>query len=96
MKTIKISTDEAKELIHDYRNQIFTCKFVKKDGSHRIMNARLGVKKGVKGVGLNYNPDDYNHIIAYDLKNDGFRTININTLLYLRTNKKKYTIVQFS
>ena len=23
MKTIKISTDEAKELIHDYKNQIF-------------------------------------------------------------------------
>ena len=93
MKTIKISTDEAKELIHDYKNQIFTCKFIKKDGSHRIMNARLGVKKGVKGVGLNYDPNDYNHIIAYDLKNQGFRTININTLLYLRTNKKKYTIV---
>lgn len=33
----------------------------------REMTCRLGVKKGVKGVGQSYNPDDYRLITVYDM-----------------------------
>ena len=51
-----ITTNEAKQLIYNNNCKIFSVEFIKKDGSHRLMNARLQVQKGVKGVGLRFNP----------------------------------------
>ena len=37
-----INKDQAKELIKDSKGLIFSATFTKKDGTHRIMNARTG------------------------------------------------------
>lgn len=60
--------------------KIFTVTFVKKDGSIREMNARLGVKKGVKGVGMSYDPIERGLLPVYDMQRDGFRMINCKTI----------------
>jgi hypothetical protein len=60
--------------------KIFTVTFVKKDGSVREMNARLGVKKGVKGVGMSYDPIERGLLPVYDMQKDGFRMINCKTI----------------
>ena len=44
----KITSETAKQIIHDTDGKIFSVSFTKKDGSHREMNARLGVKKHLK------------------------------------------------
>lgn len=41
----RINKERAKELIEKSNNKIFSAEFTKKDGTHRLMNARLGVKK---------------------------------------------------
>lgn len=71
---------EALKLLKSTRGRIFSAEFVKKDGSLRKINARLGVKKGVKGKGLAYNPADYGLMVVYDMQKKAFRTINIKTL----------------
>ena len=87
-----ITTNEAKELIYNNNCKIFSVEFIKKDGTHRLMNARLQVQKGVKGVGLKFNPDNYNLITAFDMQKGEFRMINCDTLISLSTNKQKYLI----
>jgi len=96
MKTI--TTDKAKELIRETNGQIFSSTFIKKDGTHRLMTARLKVTKGLKedAKPRPYEPSKYNLLCVYDMTKQGYRMININTLLTLTINKNKYTIEQVS
>ena len=65
--TERMSLEEFKEKTSN--GQIFSVDFIKRgDGSLRTMSARRGVKKGVKGVGLAYKPEDHNLLIVYDMQ----------------------------
>ena len=90
MKTINKTT--AKELIKDSKGLIFAATFTKKDGTHRLMNARTGKKYTPTGNKQPYKPSDYNLITVYDMKLQAFRMININTLTNLSINANKYLI----
>lgn len=59
--------------------KIMTVKFIKKDGSLRVMNCRLGVTKHLKGGTSTLNPDRF--ITVYDLKSEGYRAIDKETIL---------------
>ena len=59
--------------------KIMTVKFVKKDGSLRVMNCRLGVTKHLKGGNSTLNPDKF--ITVYDLKSEGYRAIDKESIL---------------
>ena len=92
MKTINKTT--AKELIKESKGKIFAATFTKKDGSHRLMNARL--KKYISKTGRKapYKAENYDLIPIYDMKSKGWRSLNLNTLLTLSINKQKYLIEQ--
>ena len=92
MNTKQITKEEAKKLILENRSSIFSVLFTKKDGSKRSMNARLDVKSKLKGGKLRYDPSDFNYIIAYDMRKNNYRTINVNTLERLKLNKQEYDI----
>jgi hypothetical protein len=81
---------EIKEVINLLGNKIFTVSFIKKDGTIRIMNARRGVKKGVKGVGMSYNPTEKDLIVVFDMQKESFRMINAKTILEIKADKKVY------
>ena len=93
MKTI--TTDRAKELIRETNGKIFSSTFVKKNGEHRLMTARLKVTKGLKenAKPQPYEPSKYNLLCVYDMTKQGYRMININTLLTLTINKTNYKII---
>ena len=99
MKNKNIKTKEVKVIdksklikIAINSNRIFRVDFItKKDSSNRIMICRGGVKKGVKGKGLNYDPKKYNNAIVFDMEKDDFRTIPIDKVHALIYNKTKYT-----
>jgi hypothetical protein len=59
--------------------KIMTVKFIKKDGSLRVMNCRLGVTKHLKGGTSTLNPDKF--ITVYDLKSEGYRAIDKESIL---------------
>lgn len=49
--------------------RIFTVDFVKRtDNTMRTMSCRRGVTKGVKGVGMSYDPQAKNLLTVYDMQ----------------------------
>ena len=95
-----ITQDKAKQLIKESNGQIFSSTFIKKDGTHRLLTARLGVKAGLKenAKPRPYDPSKYNLVCVYDMAlakqqiKSPYRMLNINTLLTLNINKTNYKI----
>ena len=87
-----INRTRAKELIKDSNGLIFSTTFTKKNGEHRLMNARL--KKYISKTGRKapYKAENYDLIPIYDMKSKGWRSLNLNTLITLSINKTKYII----
>jgi len=90
--TTTIDKTAAKELIKESKGLIFAATFTKKDGTHRIMNARLKKYISKTGRAAPYKAENYNLIPLYDMRKKAFRMLNINTLLTLSINKTKYII----
>jgi len=80
---------ETLEKIQTAENTFFHVEFIKKDGSLRKMNARLGVKKGVKGTGMAYNPIEKGLLPVYDIEKGSFRMINLKTVTKLVIKKEE-------
>lgn len=72
-------------------NKIFTVTFIKKDGTTRVMNARRGVKKGVTGVGLKYNPAEKGLVTVYDMQKRQFRSVNVDTITTIKSHGQTHT-----
>ena len=91
---IMINSKEAKHLLNKMKkdNRMFSLEFVKKDGTKRIMLARFNVKKGLTGKGQKYNPDDYDLLNVYDMNKEGYRSVPLNRLLWIRTKGKRYYV----
>ena len=88
-----ITTDKAKELISQSSGRIFSAIFIKKDNTHRLINARLGKHYKPKTDRKQpYRPSKYDLLPVYDMKIKSFRMLNFNTLLTLTLNKKAYKI----
>ena len=62
--------------------RMVTVTFVKKDGTLRTLNGRLGVKKHLKGGSSTLDPAKY--ITIYDVKAAGYRAVNRDTIKGLR------------
>ena len=89
----EITLDQAKQMILDTNGGFFTVTFIKKDGTPRVMNARLGVKKHLKGGELKYDARSMGLIPVYDMQSKGYRMVNSGTILSLNIGKKKYEVI---
>ncbi len=87
-----ITKEQAKQKIHNTMGQFFNVTFIKKDGSTRNMNCRLGVKKHLKGGSLPFDPAKYELIPVFCMKKNNYRMINIKTLQELTVNKETFKI----
>lgn len=86
---MKTEIEQFKQLVGV---KIFSVEFLKKDGTLRKMTCRFGVKKYLKGGELTYDANKKNYLIVYDLKEESYRTINLNTLQKLTFEGNEYTI----
>jgi hypothetical protein len=87
-----ITKAEAKQLIKDTKGKFFTVTFIKKDGTTRVMNARLGVKAYLKGGELPYDPEEKGLIPVYDVKTGDYRMVNVNTITKLKIGNNEYEV----
>lgn len=87
-----ITQEEAKRLIKATNGKFFTVTFIKKDGTERVMNARLGVEVYLKGGQLAYDAESKGLITVYDMKSKGYRMVNVNTIKYLKIGKNEYDV----
>ncbi len=89
---MQLSRYKTDEVIKATKGKIFSCSFVKKDGSIRKMVARLGVQKNLKG-GTNGTSYKNSLITVFDMLNKGYRMINLETLISLKINGNEYQII---
>lgn len=89
-----ITVELAKSAIENSNGKIFSVKFVKKDGTVRDMVCRLGVKKHIKGVGLNYSPEVYDLVVVFDMQKRSYRMINLSSIKTITINSKDYKVIQ--
>ena len=87
-----ISRPEAKQMIKDTKGKFFTVTFTKKDGTTRVMNARLGVKVYLKGGELPYDSEAKGLIPVYDVKTGDYRMINVDTITKLKIGNNEYEV----
>ena len=76
------------KIIEASNGRFFSVVFIKKDGTHRHMVARLGVKKHLKGGECTLDRAQY--IIAYDVENNGYRAINRDTIVSCKLDGVEY------
>lgn len=95
--TIKVSREELARIINQFKesgsSHLFSVQFIKKDNSIRKLVGRFHVQKGVKGVGLKYNPTNYGLINVFDINNDGFRMVNTETLMSASIDGFKFEVL---
>jgi WYL_2, Sm-like SH3 beta-barrel fold len=90
----KITLEQAEQLIKSTNGNFFTVTFQKKDGTMRTLTGRLGVTKDLKGVGMAYDPKEYDMLPVYEMNNKGYRMINLNTIAALKTDGTEYVIIE--
>lgn len=79
----KMSNKQKREILLTTKGKFFTASFIKQDGSERKMNCRMGVHKGLKG-GKNSHEKHDEYVTVYDMAARGYRTINLETLKYIK------------
>lgn len=67
------------ELSKELGSKFFDITFIKKDGTLRSINGRLGVKKGLHGWIRTTDPDEY--LIVWSMKDQGYRNIKLDKVL---------------
>ena len=94
---MQITLSEAVQKIEEAKEsgRVFGVTFVKRtDGSVREMNCRGGVKKGVTGQGMKYDPASKNLVTVFDMKKGEFRHINQDTITRVTMNGVTFTVVK--
>jgi hypothetical protein len=86
------SSKALASLLDQSNGKMLTVSFVKKDGSTRVLNGRLGVNKYIKGSSLKKNSDAY--ITVYDVQNKGYRSVSRDTIVAVRCNGIEAVAVQ--
>tara|TARA_R100000152_G_C6741283_1_gene165058 strand:+ start:52 stop:354 length:303 start_codon:yes stop_codon:yes gene_type:complete len=89
---ILIHRTKLESFIRSSNGKIFSCLFLKKDGTFRAMNCRLGVTKGIKGTGKPIHNSTNSYMTVYDMMKKNYRVINLDTLELLEMGGKLYHV----
>ena len=89
---MRIDTKDVVKVVNSSKGKFFSAVFIKKDGTPRTMNCRLGVKKYLKGGKLRFSPSKKGLIVVFDRDKKEYRMININTTQSLKVNGKEYHV----
>lgn len=84
----KLTRQELVEKVESSKGRILTVSFVKKDGSLRNLNGRLGVTTHLRGGNSTVDKDRF--ITIYDLKNDGYRVVNRETIYSVKIDHEEF------
>lgn len=78
----------ATEILKSTKGKFFSVTFVKKDGSIRVLNGRLGVKKYTHGGELKFDPEGKGLMVVFDVIKKGYRMINLGTVRKIKFKKE--------
>lgn len=66
------------KIVKATNGKFFTVVFIKKDGTERALNGRLGVTKHLKGGECTLDKEKF--LIVYDVVSKGYRAVNVDTI----------------
>ena len=84
------STVEMVKMVKSSQGRWFSCTFIKKDGSMRVMNGRIGCHKGIKGVGRKFQKE--NLVTVFDAQAKEYRMINVDTMLTFQCGNFSWSV----
>lgn len=96
---IVITRDEARQIVEREKSgKIFTVTYItrgsRKNPSHpRKMNCRTGVKKGVSGRGLKFDPKSHGLKSVFDVRAGGHRFVSLEQITKIKMKNKEYNVV---
>jgi len=89
---MEVSRLKVIKIIEQTQGKIFAVQFIKKDGTIRMMLARLGVKHNLKG-GNNGMSEKNSLITVWDMVANGYRMINLEMLISLKSSGREYKVI---
>lgn len=81
--TFNPTSRKLASLIEQSNGKFFNVTFVKKDGSIRTMNARLGVEKYLKGGKKTVSEQQF--VTVYEPATSSYKNINRDTIMAVRS-----------
>ncbi len=85
----------AEQYLRSTKGKWFSVLFTKRDGSKRLLNGRLGVRKHLRGGPQAYNPAEHNLLIAWDRHADGsggYRAVPLDRLIKVKVKGKWFRV----
>lgn len=89
----KLARVHVEKMVQASKGHYFGATFVKKDGSKRTVNARLGVKKYLKGGKNNVVKASNSYVTVFDRHKSAYITMNLATVTNLAVNGERYEVV---
>ena len=86
MQTTNTMADLVARDINRTNGKFFTVVFTKKDGTTRKMTCRTGVKKGINGNGLKFEPKEKGLRVVWAADAESYRMINLDTVKEIKFN----------
>ena len=76
-----MSNKVLRKMIESSGGKFINVEFVKKDGTHRKLNARMGVVKHLRG-GQSTTAHKSNLITVFDVQKNAYRSVNLDTVTH--------------
>ena len=91
---MKINLETAQKILADLTDgQIFSVDFIKRTtGEKRHMVCRKGVKKYLAGGIKKYSAKAKNLVTVYDVQKEGYRSINLDSIISMKMHKNSFVI----
>jgi hypothetical protein len=103
---LTVSNGVARSILKATNGQLFSVTFTKRTtGEERKIVGRTGVRKGVTGTGLRYNPANHDLLTLWDNgkvpnaqgeKSEGHKSVPMNDIKEVRAGGAKFRIASHS
>jgi len=93
METVPLNRLQVGRLIADQRGKFIGVTFFKQDGTLRNLCGRLGVHTSLSGGVNTVERPDRPYVTIFDVQNNGYRTVNLETVRSIRAGLASYSVV---
>ena len=93
MSQVISRTKVQHEVLDRVGNKFIGVTFTKKDGSTRKLNGRFKVTKYLKGGTNRVVSNSNSYLSIYDVKSEGYRTINLDTVIEIKALNEVYHVI---
>jgi len=87
-----LSKEELRQSIKSVGGRIFSCNFVKADGTERKMICRTGVKRHLKGGELPFDPVEKGLLPVFDMEKKAYRMIPLDRVLSIKLAGQEWEV----